>query len=208
VGFLIYDMPVLVNFKICDNSRDCSGIEACPTGAFYWDEDNKTIAIDDSKCSACGVCEESCPVGAIRVAKNSKEYSRIKKEIDADTRTVSDLFIDRYGAEPKDPAFLISQDKFDIQILESVKMSVVELFDNDSIMCLLYSIPIRVLFEGMDIKYRKIRVKDDSLLGRYDVGKLPCLLFFRDGKIVGKIEGYFGIEKKKEILSKVTEIIS
>lgn len=200
-------MAVLINFKICDNSVDCSGIAICPIGAFYWDEKNKTIAVDNKKCISCGLCEKSCPVGAIRVAKNKEEYRRIKKEIDKDPRKVSDLFIDRYGAEAISPAFFIQQKDFNIQILESTKLAAVEFFNGKSIMCLLNSIPIRNLFKGMDIKYRKIFLEDDSLLREYKIKKLPALLFFKDGKSIGKIEGYYDITKEKAITSKVNKIV-
>ena len=201
-------MPVLINFKICDNSEDCSGIEVCPNQAFYWDKKNKTIAVDDSKCKSCGTCEKSCPVGAIRVVKTEEEYRKIRKEIDEDPRKVSDLFIDRYGAEPIHPAFLVSQDKFDVQILKSTKLAAVELFNHNAIKCLLYSVPIKELFKDVDIKYRKIEVKDNSLLGKYKVKELPSLLFFRDGKLVGQIEGYYEDKNKAEFLKKIQRIIS
>jgi len=200
-------MAVLINFKICDNSKDCSGIEVCPTGAFYWDEKKKTIAVNNKKCLNCGKCEGACPVGAIRVARTKEDYNRIKKEIDEDPRKVSDLFADRYGAEPVDPAFLIPQEKFDIQILESTKLAVAELFNKGSIMCLLYSIPLREIFGGLDIKYRKIEIKDNSLLKKYKVKELPSLLFFKDGRLIGKIEGYYDIKKKKELKEKINKII-
>ncbi len=201
-------MPVLINFKICDNSEDCNGIEVCPTGAFYWDKKKKTIAIDNSKCTSCGVCEEACPVGAIRVAKDEKEYQRIKKEIEKDTRKLSDLFIDRYGATPIHPAFLIPQSKFDVQILRSTRPAVVELFNNESIECLLYSIPIKELFKNVDMKYKKMEIKEKSLLKKYKVKKLPSLLFFKDGKLVAKIDGYYDNKQKKEIKEKVNKILS
>lgn len=200
-------MPVLINFKICDNSKDCSGIEACPTGALFWDTENKTIIVDNTKCTSCGACENSCPVGAIRVAKNDDELAQIKKEINADTRTVSDLFVDRYGAQPIHPAFNISEDKFNVQILESTKPAVVELFSNDSIQCLLHSIPIKDLFHGHDIKYRKIEVTGNTFIEKYRVKELPALLFFRNGNLVGKIEGYFDIRKKSELLDDVNKIL-
>ena len=201
-------MPVLINFKICDNSEDCSGIEACPTGAFQWDEKNKTISVDNSKCISCGACEKSCPVDAIRVAKDEKEYKKIKKEIDRDSRKVSDLFIDRYGAQPIHPAFIIPQGKFEIQILRSTKLAAVEFFNKKSIMCLLKSIPVKELFEGLDVKYRKMEITDDALLEKYKVKELPALLFFKNGKIIGKIEGYYNTAKEKEIIKKIKGIIS
>ncbi|MCK5176897.1 MAG: 4Fe-4S binding protein, partial [Candidatus Aenigmarchaeota archaeon] len=162
-------MAVLINFKICDNSKDCSGIEVCPTHALYWDEKNETVGIDNSKCIDCGKCEKECPVGAIRVAKSTAEYNKIKAEIDADPRKVSDLFVDRYGGQPTDPAFRIPREKFDIQILQATQLSVVELFNDDSIECLRFSIPIKELLKNIDLKYRKIEIKDNSLLEKYNV---------------------------------------
>ena len=201
-------MAVLINFKICDNSEDCSGIQVCPTRAFYWDRKNKKLAIDESKCITCGKCEESCPVGAIRVPKNEEEYKRIKKEIGEDPRKVSDLFIDRYGALPIHSAFLIEKNKFAIQILRSTKLATVELFNHDSIRCLLHSIQIKELFKDVDIKYRKMEVKDKSLLKKYKVKELPTLLFFNDGKLIGRIEGYYDISKKGDIIKRINKIIS
>jgi len=197
-------MSVLINFKICDNSKDCNGIEVCPTQAIYWDEENKTLAIDNSKCISCGVCEPSCPVNAIRVAKTEEEYNKIKREIDEDPRKVSDLFVDRYGAVPIDIAFFIPQNKFDIQILESTKLAVVELFNDKSIKCLLHSIPLKELFDDIDVKYRKIK-DDDILSKKYKVNELPVLLFFKGGKLIGKIEGYY--KDKDELMEKINKII-
>lgn len=200
-------MPVLINFKICDNSVDCNGIRVCPTGAFYFDEKNKTITVDGSKCIDCGKCEDSCPVSAIRVAKSEEEYKRIKKEIDEDPRKISDLFVDRYGAQPIHSAFLITQDKFDIQILRSTKLATVELFKNETIKCMINSIPIKKLLKDVDVKYRKIKVEDESLLKKYGVKQLPSLLFFRDGKLIGKIEGYYDIGERRDIIEKINKII-
>jgi NAD-dependent dihydropyrimidine dehydrogenase PreA subunit len=200
-------MSVLINFKICDNSKDCNGIAVCPIKAFYWDEKKKTIAVDETKCISCGKCEESCPVDAIRVARNEKEFKKIKKEIDEDPRKVSDLFVDRYGATSVSPAFLISPDKFEIQILESTKPAVVEFFKNSSIKCLLNSIPIKELV-NIDVKYRKIDLSnDDSLLKIYKIKELPSLLFFKNGKLIGKIEGYYKTGSEKELKKRVDEII-
>ncbi|MBU0897971.1 MAG: 4Fe-4S dicluster domain-containing protein [Patescibacteria group bacterium] len=65
-------MSVLINFKICDNSKDCNGIKVCPVGAIFWDEKRKTVAVNNKKCISCGMCEKSCLIGAIRVAKVDK----------------------------------------------------------------------------------------------------------------------------------------
>jgi ferredoxin len=201
-------MPVLINWKICDNAKECNGIAVCKTGALTWDEKNKKIKIDNSKCISCGACEPSCKVGAIRVAKTEAEYAKIKKEMEKDPRNISDLFVDRYGGKSIHPAFLIHEDAFKVEVLESAKLTVVEFFSNDSIKCLLYSIPLKDLMEGMDVKYRKLELKNDALMKKYGVSKLPSLLFFNKGKLVGKIEGYFDIAKKKELREKIKEIAS
>ena len=75
-------MPVLVNFKVCDNAKECGGVAICPTGAITFDEKKETLVIDNSKCISCGQCENECPIGAIRVAKDENEYKKIKEEIE------------------------------------------------------------------------------------------------------------------------------
>lgn len=58
-------MPVIINFKVCDNAEVCDAIRVCPVGAFRWNNQKKTLEIDNDKCTECGKCatsEESCKV--------------------------------------------------------------------------------------------------------------------------------------------------
>ena len=143
----------------------------------------------------------------IRIAKDLKELKKIKKEIDNDPRKASELFIDRYGGEPQDNRFFCPADKFDIQILQATKPTVVECFDEDSIHCLIYSIPIKELFEDDDIVYRKFAVEDEKFKTQQGIKKLPALLFFNEGKVIGKIEGYYSIDDKEELISKIKKLL-
>lgn len=199
-------MPVCVNFKICDNSPECGGIAECSTGALSWDDVNKTIIVDNEKCISCGKCEEACPVGAIKVASSEEEYDKLKQEIDEDPRQIADLYLDRYGAQPILPAFLIKADEFQQSVVASTIPAVAELFEPDSIMCMLRSIPIKDLFAGVNIKYQKVEI-NDKLRGKYNIVNLPALLFFADGKQLGKIEGYIDLEHKDKLQAKIDKII-
>ncbi len=198
-------MSVLINFKICDNAKECNGIAVCPTGALSWDEKKKSIKIDNEKCLSCGRCEV-CGVGAIHVAKDEKEYQKIKKEIDDDSRKLEDLYVDRYGASPINLPFLIEEKDFQKEVAEADRLTVAELFEDDSIECLLKSIPIKELFKGMEIKYRKVKTGKD-LREKYGIRELPTLMFFNKGKLLGKIEGYYESKKKDELMAKIGRII-
>ncbi|MFA5763488.1 MAG: 4Fe-4S dicluster domain-containing protein [archaeon] len=199
-------MSVAINFKICDNSPDCLGIPACPTGAIYFDKEKKTLVIDNFKCINCKKCVVACEVNAIYFAKDLNELKVVQKEIDDDPRKQSDLLVDRYGAEPQAKEFFCSNEKFDIQILQSTKLTVVECFDEDSIHCLIQSIPIKELFEGKDFVYRKFAVEENSFKEKYLIKELPCLLFFNEGKFIGQIDGFYSIEEKQKLIDKLIKI--
>ncbi|MEI8061238.1 MAG: 4Fe-4S binding protein [Candidatus Berkelbacteria bacterium] len=200
-------MAVLINFKICDNAAECGGVEACSTGALSWDDKNKTINIDNSKCTSCGACEKACEVHAIAVADNDEEYTKLQKEIEDDPRKVTDLMIDRYGAQPIFDACLIGQESFDEQVAEAQKLVAAELFNDDSIECMLKSIPIKQLFDGTDIKYRKVRLGNDELQQKYGITQLPALVFFRNGKLLGEIEGYYSTDCANDLKEQINKIL-
>ena len=199
-------MSVLINFKICDNAEECGGIAECPTGALSWDKKKKSIKIDNEKCISCGKCVAECPVNAIFVASNQATYEKIEKEIADDTRKRSDLFIDRYGATPIHTAFLISEKEFQKEVLDFKKIMVVEFFSDDSIMCLLKSIPIRDLLGNYLIEYRKMEMVD-NLTKKYEIKELPALLFFESGKLLGKVEGYYDNKRKDKLINKINEVL-
>ena len=198
-------MAVLINFKICDNDKACSGMSACPQGVFQWDSEKNTLVIDNDKCISCGICEKACMVSAIKVARTKEEYEKIKKEYGEDPRTINDLLVDRYGATPIDKAMIGSEEEIKLKLLEAQRPFIVELYNEDSIMCLLKSIPMKKIADAFDseTRYRKIEVTSDTLLKEYNIKELPCLLFFKNKKFLGKIEGYIDEDNKEKLMNEI-----
>ncbi len=199
-------MSVLVNFKICDNAKECGGIAVCPTGALSWDEENETIKIDNDKCISCGLCEKECPIGAIRVAKTSDEYDKIKKRIDEDPRTTKDLFVDRYGAVAISDFFKLSVEDIEEKVQKDC-YTLVEIYNLDMAECLLKSIPIRELTANFPKDTLFYKVESTGKVEKYGILELPSLLVFKSGKLLGHIDGYYNTDEKNIVLSKLDEII-
>ena len=202
-------MAVLINFKICDNDRACSGKSICPRGVFGWDEINNTLTIDNEKCISCGLCEKACMVSAIKVAKTEEEYERIEKEFEEDPRSINDLLVDRYGSTPIDAAMIGEEEEVKVKLLDAKRPLIIELYNEESIMCLLKSIPIKIIADSFDkgTRYRKVEVKSEELLKEYNIKELPALLFFKDSKLLGKIEGYYTTDEKKKVIDQINQII-
>lgn len=190
-------MPAIINHKICDQASACSGIEKCPTGAFSYNEETKQIEIDNSKCISCGACARSCPIGAIGVAKTWEEYEELKQIIDEDPRNPADLFVDRFGGDIIDESVLIEYCDLD-DVISKCDNTLIELFNDDSIMCLLKSIPYKEILENSTYTgYYRCNVGEEDIT-RYGVSEMPCMLLCKNGKIVGVVNEYFeNINKKK-----------
>lgn len=202
-------MSVLINFKICDNDKACSGMSICPKKVFTWDSEKNTLVIDNNKCISCGLCEKACMVSAIKVAKNEIEYKKIKEEIENDKRTINDLLIDRYGSKPLDEAMIGKEIEIESKIKANRPM-IIELFNEESIQCLLHSIPVKKIadYYNKETRYRKVETKTNLLIDKYKIKQLPALLFFYNEKFVGKIEGYYSIEQKEELFNLIEKFMN
>lgn len=199
-------MAVLVNFKICDNAKECSGIEVCPTQAISWDEEKQSIVIDNDKYVSCGACETACPIGAFSVARNEEEYKKIKKEIEDDPRCTKDLFVDRYGAAAISDFFQITKEEIPEKISKDC-INLIEIYNPQYAECLLKSIPIKELTKEFPKDTLYYKVESDEVIKEYDIKELPALLVFKNNKLLGQISGYYTTDQKEEMINKLKEII-
>jgi len=200
-------MPPLINFKTCDNSPECSGISSCPEGAIVWDKEKKTIVVIPEKCIGCLLCVNACPVKAIEFANTPEEEALIREKFNEEGALLGELFIDRYGAMPIGPSAGYREVDIDTQKLSCGNIAVVELFDANNLECLRASVPIKNIL-GETVSYFKARSDGSGvLLNKFKVSQLPALLFFKGGVLIGKIEGYYGIDKESILKALINEII-
>ena len=142
------------------------------------------------------------------VARTDAEYDKLKKQIDNDCRTIKDLFVDRYGATPLSEFFMIESDDIENKVNNDV-ITMIELYNDDSIQCLLKSIPIKKLSKELpkDTLYYKVEATED-LMDKYSINDLPSLLMFKKGILLGHIDGYYTIDSKEEIINEIKKIIN
>jgi len=199
-------MKALINFKICDNAKECGGVAICPIHAMHFDEEKNTIVVEDT-CISCGLCEAECPVGAIMVAKDEGQYNKYLTDIKNDPRTIKDLFVDRYGAASLSDFFVINGNEFQDKI-KLKGITLIEIFNNDVAECLLKSIPIKEITDNIngEVNYYKLDISSNEF-NLYDVNDYPTLLVFRNGEYLNKIEGYYSINEKEKFESKLKDII-
>ena len=200
-------MSTLINYKICDNSPECGGIAVCPTKAMSYDEEKNTITIDNEKCINCGLCKANCPVSAIYVAKTEEEYEEYKKEIEEDNRKIKDLFVDRYGAVPISDFFMITEQQLEGKILKD-GITLIEVYTDESIQCLLKSIPIKDITEDIngDISFYKLKVTT-KVEATYHLKEIPSLLVFKNGSYKGNIDGYFDIQSIQLVKKRIHNLL-
>ena len=145
-------------------------------------------------------------MGAILCSRSAKEYMNNQELIANDKRTIKDLFVDRYGAVPLSEFFMINE--ADLEQRLTTDLTLIELYDNDTLSCLLKSIPIKEITDQLigDIKYYNFE-PSPAFQKQYAIKELPTLLIYKNKKLLGKVEGYFTIEQQTEFIAQIKAII-
>ena len=195
---------VIINEKICDNAKECSGISVCPTGAIFWNENKGKLDVNNDLCVSCQRCViEGCPIGAISVVDNETDYEIELARIEADERTVDELFVERYGASVIEENLLIELSETK-NVLKEGRYTFIEQFNDDSIQCLLHSIPISEIRAELDVEFDyykcDVGLSEDSDL-------YPILFIYYGTNCIGKIEGYFDDKMKKDFIEQIIDIL-
>jgi thioredoxin 1 len=217
-------LSIVFNFKICDNAAECNGISACPVKAIIWDKKQRTLVVDNSKCTSCGSCAKACPVpGAILVAKTKEEFKKLIEQIEDDPRARIELLKDRYGVAPTDFNLIVTMANFNEEILDTDRVVIVDFWDEPHMKCRVFSIPLESMIpkkvvldeimknkklRNLKFKFRKIDAqKNPEIAKRYSVNTIPTLMIFHNGKSIGRIEGYYKIKDEEKLRKIVEDII-
>lgn len=203
-------MPVVINYKICDLAPECGGIEVCPTGAFFYNKETKRPEVDNKKCISCGLCARECPVEAILVAKTEEEYRKFVEKVKNDPRLEKELWRERLGCQPaRTPplATVVALDNFTREVVEAKGWVALDVWSEDSLDCRYHSVLWEDLGAVDKVSLKKLDGgKYPELAKKLRVNKLPALLFFKDGKEVGRREGYIYFRDKSEVVKQIKEL--
>ncbi|MBU3956700.1 4Fe-4S binding protein [Patescibacteria group bacterium] len=194
-------MPGVINYKICDLARECGGFDVCPTGAFFWNKKTKRPDIDNSKCISCGVCVRECPVDAIIIVQTEKELKKVLEDIKNDPRSEKDLWRERLSCQPgRTPplAKVIAPKNFSKEVLKTRETIALDVWSEETLDCRYHSLLWDNLGVSDKVKFKKLDGgKYPKLAKKLGVTKLPTLLFFQDGKEIGRKEDYIYSKDKK-----------
>lgn len=88
------------------------------------------------------------------------------------------------------------------------ELVLIEGYIEDNINCLLKSIPIKELTENLPETTLFYKASFDNVKSNsYGLEEYPSLLIFKNGELVGKIEGYFEESKKNELKEQIKNMI-
>lgn len=204
---------IIFNNKRCDNATDCPVLYECqketdsPLKAVYFEEATQSIKLDAQRCNLDNcktkICTKICP-DCFSFANTENEYWwAIEKVRQTDWLNFK---VDRYNSEGTTPFAKIEPKKCKEIVASSKGLFILEITSVVGCCSAYDSIPIpEIIPEILYQRYYKKTVvyneaDIEALESYFEINELPALLFYYDGKMIGKI---MGIYRSCEPLSKI-----
>ena len=102
----------------------------------------------------------------------------------------------------------LNNENFKQEVDESKLPVIVDFFANWCNPCNMMKAGFESLSEKYDgkLKFAKLDVDNaQELAGKYGIASIPCLIVFKNGSSIGRIEGYLPEESLKDEIDKVLE---
>lgn len=218
------------NYKRCDNAKGCPVIEKCAIemgvpigqGAVYYDNERSKVMLDSIKCEAhecksqvcvrdCADCFTYCDTFAQK--SRAEEAIHISESVYRNDNGI----IDRYNAEETTDYVRIKPEECYRYVMDSSTLVILEITANSGCCSSYDSIQIwNIMPKDIYYKYYKKTIlyeeKDIIMVeADFQLNELPALLFYYDGKEIGRITGIYRHcekESEKKLREKTATILS
>ena len=194
---------VVFNHKLCDHEPNCTEIPHCiaafggdkSKAAIWYDEVNRRVTLDESKCSCESLCKcLTCPL-FIKI-DNENEYWFETDKIKKTKRDPNFRNKDMYSSGWVSPCHRITVEIVE-QRIANEDTFILEI--NNKIGCLAEYVLIEILSlmpkDIYDLYYKKLLLTSiheiEKMEALLDINELPCILLIIDGKIVQETHGIY-----------------
>lgn len=193
-------VKIVFNHKLCDNAQGCPEIIVCARAlnvdvkdaALTLFKDN--IIFFEERCKCNTLCACKCPL--MKAVDTPAEEWAAKEEVRLTERDPNFLKWDRYNAEYIVPCHEVSLDDILKQYKDRTNL-ILEIINVAACVAEFAAIPILEFFPKSvyDKYYRKLCLRTIEDIKRcetvFGINELPCILFFKKGKLIGNIHGIY-----------------
>ena len=206
-------MPVLIDYRACDDSPHCGSARACSHGAITYNPSRKKIEVDNSKCTDCAICVRYCPSGAVKFARNEAELKKIEADIASSNLSKDDLLERQYGARPGDPRSTgqnlehVDCDTFEEEVLRSPVPVAVDFWAEWCAPCRILAPTFKAIAAQYDGRMKFFKLDTEACQDipyQYGIRSIPTVLFFDRGRVVAR---EIGAVPKKQLQKTVDQIL-
>lgn len=76
------EVPVLLDYTLCDGVQDCPAVRICDAGALYFDSSTGKVEYRKELCRNCGTCANYCGMNAVMYAPADEEWKELRSLVD------------------------------------------------------------------------------------------------------------------------------